>query len=268
MADFKGRTFEQVFICDPTDLYYGYTSFDDFFTRRFADVNTDRPVEGGVDDTTIIGAACESVVYNVQRHVQLVNNVFIKDETYSIRQLLFNDPLMEQFVGGTVIQGFLQTAGYHRWHSPVNGIIKKIVDVPGSYFNQAPYTIGNPIPPPESNDLPPYLKSLTYFSHTNTRQLVFIDADNTSIRLLCVIAIGMGEISSCQNTVVDGQKVKRGDELGMFHFGGSSFATVFNGQAEIVIEEKFNTKPRDWHPLKINEKVAHVLVGSDGKASA
>lgn len=31
--------FQDVFICDPTDRYYGFTHFDDFFNRRFKNEN-------------------------------------------------------------------------------------------------------------------------------------------------------------------------------------------------------------------------------------
>jgi phosphatidylserine decarboxylase len=32
--------------------------------------------------------------------------------------------LAELFQGGTVYQAFLSALSYHRWHSPVNGVIK------------------------------------------------------------------------------------------------------------------------------------------------
>jgi len=254
MAQYENRTFEQVFICDAEAPYHGYNSYEDFFTRKFRSVEIDRPVVGGVDDLRLISAPCESTLYNVQYNVQKSDDLFIKDEAYSLVHLLNNDPLMEQFVGGTVIQGFLSTTGYHRWHSPVTGVINKIVNVPGTYFAQAPSTIGEPIPDNDT-DLPPYLKSLRYFSNTATRQLIFIDAENPDIGLLCFISIGMTEISTCQATVYDSQRVKRGDELGVFHFGGSSFAMVFRKDANVAIDGKF-TNPGT--PIYINDLIASV----------
>jgi len=194
MAEYEqGRTFDEVFICNSKAPFYGYTSYEDFFVRRFRSVGIDRPVVGGVHDMRLIGAPCEAALYNVQYNVQKSDDLFIKDEAYSLVHLLNNDPLMEQFVGGFVIQGFLSTTGYHRWHTPVTGVINKIVDVPGTYFAQAPSTIGDPIPDNDT-DLPPYLNSLTYFSNTATRQLIFIDSENPDIGLICFISIGMTEI--------------------------------------------------------------------------
>lgn len=254
----QGRTFEEVFICEPTADYHGYTSYEDFFNRRFREVEIDRPVTGGVSELRIVSAPCEAAVYTVQDNVQYQSDFFIKDEAYSLKQLFYNDPLIEQFVGGTVIQGFLNTTGYHRWHSPVNGRILKIVDVPGTYFAQAPDTLGDPIPNNDT-ELPPYLKSLRYFSHTNARQLIFIESENTDVGLLCFISIGMTEISTCQNTTYDGEDVVRGDELGMFHFGGSSFALAFTPGSKAKIDGKFRVP---GVPIKINEAIAAVDVNA------
>lgn len=35
------------------------------------------------------------------------------------------------------------------------------------------------------------------------------------------------EVSTCEITVKQGQKVKKGEETGMFHFGGSSHCLLF-----------------------------------------
>jgi phosphatidylserine decarboxylase len=42
-----------------------------------------------------------------------------------------------------------------------------------------------------------------------------------------MVAVGMAEVSSCQITVVAGQRVACGDQVGMFHFGGSTHCLVF-----------------------------------------
>jgi len=264
MAQFApGRTFEEVFICDPQADYHGYTSFDHFFNRQFKAVDIDRPIPGGVSDTSVVSAPCEAMFYYRQDNVQIMDPLFIKDEAYSLMHLLTDDPLAQPFIGGSVMQGFLNTTGYHRWHAPVNGTIKKIIDVPGTYFAQAPNTIGDVIPPPDDDkNLPPYLKSLVYFSNTAARQIMFIEADNPDIGLLFFISIGMTEISTCQATVYDGQHVNRGDELGMFHFGGSSFAIGFHKDSKVKIGDAYPAEPPAEHmiPIKINDVIAAVNV--------
>ncbi|MDK0628353.1 phophatidylserine decarboxylase associated domain-containing protein, partial [Clostridium perfringens] len=161
-----GRTFAQVFICNPDEDAWGFTSYEDFFVRRYREPDVDRPT-GDISDLRIVGAACESAFYALQNDVQRTDELFIKDEAYSLVHLLAGDESVDSFVGGTVIQSFLNTTGYHRWHVPVNGTIKKIVDVPGTYFAQAPSLIGLETGPDE---LPPYLQSLQFFANTAARQ--------------------------------------------------------------------------------------------------
>ncbi|KAI0881813.1 Phophatidylserine decarboxylase-domain-containing protein [Annulohypoxylon maeteangense] len=229
---FPGRTFEDVFICDSGAEYYGFTSYEDFFNRRFGHPEIDRPTINLDDSTVSFATECTSYAY--QENVQKYDELFIKDEAYSLQHLLAGHHV-DDFVGGTVLQGFLNTTGYHRWHAPVNGIIKQIVDIPGTYFAQAPSTIGKPI---EGTEAPPYLQSLRFFANTAARQLMFIDADDEQIGLMCVVSIGMTEISTCQATVSEGHHVVRGDELGMFHFGGSSSALVFRASSGVNIDKE------------------------------
>ncbi|KAF8867777.1 phosphatidylserine decarboxylase-domain-containing protein [Gymnopilus junonius] len=222
MAQYHGRTFEE-----------------------FRDNDTDRPVVGGVSNTTVIGASCEAVLYNFSDNVQSFDTLFIKGEGYSLKHLLHNSLFTEQFEGGCIIQGYLNITGYHRWHAPVNGTIVKVVDVPGTYFAQAPSTIGDPIPD-NDRDPSPYLKSLVYFSNIAARQIIFIEADNKDIGLIFLIFIGMNEISTCEAAVCEGQHVERGDDLGMFHFGGSSFALGSGRTRRKVFCNKKLGKDKGW----------------------
>lgn len=224
-AGFDGLSFDQIFECDPTQPHWGYTSWDNFFVRTFNPGV--RPLELP-DSPTVINAACESVFYNVATDVKETDEFWIKGEPYSLRHMLNHDEeYASEFVGGTVFQGFLQVTGYHRWHSPIDGVIKKIVNVPGTYFVQSPALLGSP------SDDNPYLQSLSFITSITTRQLIFIESSDAAIGLMCFIAVGMTEVSTCEATVEVGQQVKRGDELGMFHFGGSSHCLVFRKGAQI-----------------------------------
>ena len=247
---FPGRTFEQVFICNAKDMFYGYTSYEDFFNRRFREPEKDRPT-GDLENDALVSFATESTSYAYQENVQRYDELFIKDEAYSLRHLLA-DHYVDEFVGGTVLQGFLGTRDYHRWHAPVNGTISKIVDIPGTYFAQAPSTIGDPPDPDPEGPPPPYLRSLRFFSNTAARQLIFIQADNSKIGLMCFVSIGMTEISTCQATVYEGQHVVRGEELGMFHFGGSSSALLFRASSDVKIHDTYKVPDV---ALKINHRL-------------
>ena len=57
--------------------------------------------------------------------------------------------------------------------------------------------------------------SQAYLTEVATRSFIYIQADNPKIGLICVMPVGMVEVSTCDITVKEGQHVKKGDELGM-----------------------------------------------------
>ena len=56
--------FVDEFKCDPSQPYYGFTSWDNFFTRQFRDGQ--RPIASPGDDAVIVNA-CESAPYRLAR---------------------------------------------------------------------------------------------------------------------------------------------------------------------------------------------------------
>ena len=58
-------------------------------------------------------------------------------------------------------------------------------------------------------------------------KIMLINTNNEKISKIGIIFIGMSEVSSCLSTVQIGQKVKKGDQLGYFMFGGSSHVLIF-----------------------------------------
>ncbi|KAF8513874.1 phosphatidylserine decarboxylase [Gautieria morchelliformis] len=237
---FDGLTFDETFECQPDEEFKGFGSWDEFFNRTFRPgVRTlefpERP--------DIINGACESVLYNIATAVKERDTFWLKGEPYSLMHMLNNDPdYAAQFIGGTVFQGFLEVTGYHRWHSPVTGTIKKIVQIEGTYFVQSPATLGEPSMLDDSeSDVPPFLRSLAFITSLTTRALIFIESSNPLIGLMCFMAIGMTEVSTCQVTVQENQSVTRGDQLGMFHFGGSSHVLVFRPETNITFFSEYDT---------------------------
>jgi len=60
-----------------------------------------------------------------------------------------------------------------------------------------------------------------------TRAIIFIEVDNPYIGLMCFLAIGMAKVSTCEIIVYEGQRVKNGQQTGMFPFGGSTHCLIF-----------------------------------------
>lgn len=230
----RQKPFEHFFNCDPSDKYYGFKSWDDFFTRTF--VPGVRPVAEGDD---VIANACESAPLQVVKDVKQSSKFWLKGQEYSLENMMDFEPEAAEFVGGTVYQAFLSALSYHRWNSPVSGIVKKVKMVNGSYYlgnrNQG-FDNENGADDSAPNNSQPFLSAVA------TRSLIFIESDNPKIGLMCFIAIGMAEVSSCDVTVKEGQHINKGDELGMFHFGGSTHCLVFKPSVELEFDFH-NTKP-------------------------
>lgn len=132
--------------------------------------------------------------------VQASDELFIKDEAYFLAHLLNDDEYMDQFVNGTIVQGFFQVTGYHRWHSPLSGTIRKIIDVTGTYFAQAPGLIGEPLSMPDDPDYVPHIWGSSGSSVILPLASLFsIDSDNANIDLMCF--------------KIDGQHTKPGAHL-------------------------------------------------------
>ena len=213
-----GYTFEQLYICDPSLPHWGFGSWDAFFVREFRDGI--RPV-AAADDEAVIISPCESVTYWRATEVQARDSFWLKGQPYSLHDMLDYDALSSQFIHGTVHQSYVEAESYHRWHAPVTGRIVKATNIPGYFFSQLP-SQGFPDPDPTGQNF-----SLRYLTSVATRCLIFIEAENPAIGLMCFIAVGMMEVSSCEITVQPGQYVAKGHQIGMFHFGGSTDCLVF-----------------------------------------
>lgn len=201
------------FIHDPKAPYFGFKSWNDFFIRQLKPGV--RPV-ADPDNKKVIVSACESAPFAISTNVKECDTFWVKAQPYSLRHML-DGLFVNEFVGGTVYQAFLSADNYHRWHSPVSGTIKKIQHVEGTYFSEVPSEGFDPAGPCNSQG---------YIAHTAARALVFIEADEP-IGLMCLVAVGMGEVSSCIATVEERSKVKKGDQLGYFQFGGSTHCLLF-----------------------------------------
>jgi len=202
---------------DPSDEHWGFLSWNDFFIRRFKD--GERPVACPDDDSVIV-SACESTPYRIATDVKRQDRFWIKSQRYSLQDMLANDDSVDQFVGGTVYQAYLSATNYHRWHSPVAGTIVRAFHKEGTYYSEAVSEDWNAVDPPTSQ---------AYLAHVAVRAIILIDADDPVIGLVALVAVGMGEVSSCMihTDVTAGCHVAKGEELGYFQFGGSTHCLVF-----------------------------------------
>jgi phosphatidylserine decarboxylase len=239
--------FDREFRCAPALPNRGFRSWDEFFTREFREGV--RPVARPDDDRVIVNA-CESAPYRIARQVSYRDRFWIKSQPYSIVHMLANDDLAALFAGATVYQAYLSPLSYHRWHSPVSGTIIKAYVKDGTYYAEAASHGFDPAGPNDSQ---------SYITEVATRALIFIQADDPDIGLMCVLAVGMAEVSTCQITVYEGQRVRKGDQIGMFHYGGSTHCLLFRPGVKLEFDHHGQKPGLHAANIHVNARVATVV---------
>jgi len=234
--------FVETYICDPDAPHYGYTSFDDFFVRQLKEGA--RPVDDP-DDTSVIVSACEAAPLKIATEVKAYDSFWIKEQRYSMEFILNRNPLATAFYGGTVYQGFLSPTTYHRFNSPVDGYIYDLEVIEGTYFAQPYFEDENLL----------FNEAQQYMCHICTRAIYWIMADNPRIGLMAFIPLGMSDVSSVESVVMKGDRVKKGQEVGMFHFGGSSHLLVFRQDAHIKFDDYIEPGMHATN-IEINKRIA------------
>jgi phosphatidylserine decarboxylase len=231
---------------DKSKPHWGWQSFNDYFHRQIK--SECRPIDKP-DNPKVIVSANDGKVYNIASNVQPMDKFWLKGQPYSLVNML-NNEYVERFIGGSVFQSFLSGADYHRWRSPIAGVVRQAQVVDGLMFSDA-----------ESGGFDPTAATYSqgYEASVNTRGLVFVESEDPFIGLVCVIPIGITEISSVTIQVKSGDYVKKGDELGYFSYGGSSMALVFQPGAIdyfTVPNRPSSVNPDDGPPIRVNAQIA------------
>ncbi|KAL8787708.1 MAG: hypothetical protein Q9195_007664 [Heterodermia aff. obscurata] len=220
--DIRINSFEEIYICDPSKPRYGFTSWDNFFTRHFR--KGVRPL-ASPDDNSVIVHACESTPRRIHLNVQESDKFWTKGTPYSLTDMLGHDSLSSRFRSGTVYQAYLSALSYHRWHAPVSGRAVRATLIQGFYFSEPPYDGFNPELGPNGEEKLTWDNA--YQTAMATRALIFIEADRSDIGLMTALFVGMTEVSTCEIAAKEGERVRKGDEIGSFHCGGSTYCLIF-----------------------------------------
>ena len=213
---FEQNKLAEYIIPDRAAPHWGFASFNDYFHRRIKPES--RPI---ATDPKAVVAPNDGILIAHQRGIGKQAQLSVKGQRYSLATLLNNSPQTGEFVGGDVVQTVLPSAGYHRWHAPVDGVVRRIEIIPGQVFSVAE-PIGT--------------------AAVNTRALVFIDSTAPRIGTVCAIPVGISEISSLTVTTHIGQQISKGDQLGYFSYGGSSMCLVFQEKADLQFTDLKQTR--------------------------
>lgn len=245
----KENGLSEFVIPNPSNPHGGFKSFNAFFHRE---IKAERRPIAAPDNPKVIVSANDGTVYNIVRGVKKQDNFWIKSQPYSLVNMLNGSRYVDRFVGGDVFQSFLSGSDYHRFHSPIDGTVRQATVVNGLMFSEL-----------HSQGFDPSAGTLSqrYEASVNTRGLLFIESDDRAIGMVAVIPIGITEISSVTLTVKPGQKVKKGQEVGYFSYGGSSMCLVFQPKTihHYTVKNPTKTGEPDKGPkIKVNAQIAQA----------
>ena len=173
-----------------------YLSFQDFFTRQLATplVSAKTPV------WPCQGYVCES------GRIADLGLIGVKGENHNAR-FIFNRSEDEISDNAFFVNIFLHNHNYHRFHSPVSGVIKKIEFLPGELRFLRPWLY------PHSKVSEPAFR--------NERVVVEIeDTQQGSWFMSFVGGMGVGQIKLDQEIKV-GASIRSGQEMGLFLLGST-----------------------------------------------
>ncbi|KAI0908144.1 phosphatidylserine decarboxylase-domain-containing protein [Ustulina deusta] len=184
-----------------------FKNFNQFFYRALKP--SARPCSAPENPHIIVSPAdCRSVVFN---SIDSATKIWIKGREFSIKRLL-GDAYPEdapRYENGSLGIFRLAPQDYHRFHIPVDGILRKPKVIEGEYYTVNPMAI----------------RSALDVYGENVRVICPIDSEQHG--RVMVICVGAMMVGSTVITRQEGEHVKRAEELGYFKFGGSTIVVLF-----------------------------------------
>ena len=256
------------FVYNKEDKYWGFKSWNDFFTRNLK--NGTRPIVGR-DNNKIVNAFGDNGFLNIEMHLQNNTKMWIKNESYSLFQMFDKNPsLSNRFIGGTALQVFFSATKYHHYHAPVSGnvtyaankhgIIYAVDEVNVASNQDKLTTLKNWI----KYGADGLIETELYLAHIASRAIIIIE--NELLGPVALFFIGMTEISSCRieprikNGYENGTPayVEKGDKLGYFQFGGSSGAILFTKEVVDMRPKPFWNMSLLHGDIKMGQPILYI----------
>jgi phosphatidylserine decarboxylase len=222
-----------------------YPSLNALFTRA---LEVERPIAGG--ENAVIAPA-DSLITHFGK-IRDGNAYQIKGMEYGLRELLgaAYSGKLESLEGGEFINFYLSPKDYHRYHMPLDLIVKSLTHIPGKIF---------PV------NMPLLRHKRDLFIENERVVLECYDAKDRLHMIVLVGALNVGkmvvtfddrvktnsEIREPQHYDYDGKMLKKGELFGWFEMG--STILILSQKGAIKPEVSINQK------VKFGEEVAETL---------
>ena len=192
---------------DPSDINK-YRTFEEFFVRKLKPDH--RPIfEEDDPSKTVVVADCRLVVYP---SVAETRKLWIKGHNFTIANLIKDDALAQSWHDGAVASFRLSPQDYHRYHSPVRGTVSWYKHISGQYYQVDPVC----------------LQSDVDILTENARCCICINTvEFGKVLYVAIGATNVGTVEISEKCQTAGYQIEKGEEVGLFQFGGSSIIVAF-----------------------------------------
>ena len=156
------------------------------------------------------------------------------------------------FAGGTFTHLFLDVEDYHHYHFPLGGVVREIAIIPGQEVDPGRTTWDS------RNRRYAFDPSSAGWQSLETRGCVILETEEFG--LVALLPIGMSPASSVtfEPTLKEGVRVRKGDMLGHFLFGGSDFVLVFQAGYDFALDPPRNDSHRGYSHLLMGERLGRL----------
>lgn len=208
----------------------GWKTFNQFFARRTKPGY--RPI-AAINDDHVITSPADST-NDGQWEISAESKVDIKGLEWSIEELLEGSKYKDEFAGGIWMHQFLNTTDYHRQHAPVGGTVLEARELQGAAYLGVEAVPIEGDPQGRTHIVRRKLEALDEagYQFLQMRGLIVLQS---SIGKVAILPMGMAQVSSIVVTAEEGTKLRKGEEISYFQFGGSDIVMVFQRDSNVSI---------------------------------
>jgi phosphatidylserine decarboxylase len=182
-----------------------FKSFNDFFYRALKPGA--RPIaEPANDRLAVLPADGRHLAF---QNVDAAAGFYAKGQRFDLASFLGDAELARSFAGGSLLISRLCPVDYHRFHFPVAGTPGNTRLINGWLYSVSPFALR---------------RNLAYLWE-NKRAVTLVESPVFGRVAVCEIGATM--VGSIFQTYVNGRAVAKGEEKGLFKFGGSCVVTIF-----------------------------------------
>jgi len=207
---------------------YEYKTFNDFFCRALK--KTARPIADG-ERIAVFPADGRHLVFP---NVDLADGFYVKGAKFTLAELFGEGDwpeekrlLTKKYLGGATVISRLCPVDYHRFHFPIAGTPGEPRLLNGPLYSVSPIALRRNI------------------GYLVQNKRILTELTSPVFGSVACFEVGATNVGTIVHTFVAGRPVAKGEEKGLFKFGGSCTITLFQA-GRIRFDSDLVAQSREW----------------------